>query len=405
MSFDTITFYIMLLSIKEKIKMKVCFVLMSRFPDIESGVGNLVFELVKALSKEVTVQVVCMSVTSQKGSPDNVEIYPILKLPKIKLVGCLIGIPLNLALIYNFLRSNRPDIVHAQMVFENGFFSLPAKLLNIPIIITSHGVDIQIDRDIGYGLRQNRFMAKLIEIVLKYSSIHTVVSKHMVKDAIGAGSAPSKIRVIYNGIDISKIPSFGGTNVLQQCKIGEDDFVILYLGRLHPKKCPDDLVRAFPKVVKKVPNAKLIFAGEGEEETKLKGLASDLNLEDKVIFTGFVSEDEKWNVLRNCDVFVLPSVVEAFGITVIEAMACGKPVIATNVGPFSEIIRDGETGLLLPLHAPDELADAIIALALDENKRKQMGKKARKGVEERFDINKIANDYLEVYRELLSKSA
>ena len=108
-------------------------------------------------------------------------------------------------------------------------------------------------------------------------------------------------------------------------------------------------------------------------------------------------------MLKGCDVFVLPSVVEAFGIAVIEAMACSKPVIATNLGPFPEIIRDQETGLLVPLHSPYDLADAIIELALDENKRKKMGERARKDIEKRFDINKIADDYLEIYKKLINR--
>ena len=99
----------------------------------------------------------------------------------------------------------------------------------------------------------------------------------------------------------------------------------------------------------------------------------------------------------------MPSVVEGHPITVIEAMVCSKPVIATNLGPFPEIIRDGETGLLVPLHSPYDLANAIIELALDEDKRMEMGKMARKDVEERFNINKIADDYLEIYDELMSK--
>jgi glycosyltransferase involved in cell wall biosynthesis len=148
----------------------------------------------------------------------------------------------------------------------------------------------------------------------------------------------------------------------------------------------------------------LVIAGKGEERDNLERLVFELNLRDRVIFTGFVWGDDKWSLLKNCDVFVLPSVVEAFGIAVIEAMACEKPVIATNTGPFPEIIRDGETGLLVPLYAPDALADAVIELALNEEKRKEMGERARKDVEERFDINKIAGDYLEIYKELIRKN-
>ncbi len=383
-------------------KLKVCFVSLSQFPATGGGVQTLTFELVKALSKKITIQVVCTTINSQIDIPNNVEVYPILKVPKIGVGGYIIPAPLNLILFLNFLKRERPHVVHAHLIFPNGFFSLPAKLLGIPIICTSHGIDIQINQDVSYGLRQNKFLAKIIGIVLNFSSIHTVVSKCMIKDAIEAGSHPSKIKVIYNGIDLRKISSFGEGNISRQYKIAKDNFVILFFGRLHPKKCPDDLIKAFSKVVQNIPNSQLIFAGTGEEEIKLRNLTSDLNLNEKIIFTGFVSEDRKWDLFRRCDVFVLPSAVEAFGITVVEAMACEKTVIATNLEPFPEIIKEGETGFLVPLHSPEDLADAITELALDEGKRKEMGKMARKDVEERFDINKIADDYLRIYEELLS---
>jgi glycosyltransferase involved in cell wall biosynthesis len=379
---------------------RVCIIVPAPFPS-KGGLENLITDLVLALSKKgCMIDVVCTKL-GEGYIPDGIRIYPILRGPKIKYIGFVVGMILKLILFYNFLRKEKPQIIHAHSSFPSGFIALSAKLLDIPVICTSHGSDIQVNREVGYGERQNRVIAMLVNIALKHSSLHTVVSKTMIKDAIEAGSHPSKIRVVYNGINLDKIPSFGVTDILPRYGITKDDFIVLYLGRLHPKKCPDDLVKAFPKVVKKVPNAKLIFAGKGEEETKLKRLVSDLSLNEKVIFAGFISEDEKWDLLKSCDVFVLPSVVEGHPITVIEAMACHKAVIATDVGPFPEVIKNGETGLLVSLHSPEDLADAMIELAIDEDKKITMGKKARKDVEERFDINKIADEYLALYEELI----
>ena len=381
---------------------RVCIVIPAAFPS-KGGFENLVYDLVDALSKKVEVQVVCTGSNIQENKTNNIKVYPILKDFKFRYIGFLINIVLNFILIFKYLKREYPDIIHANPSFPSGFICLSAALLGIPIICTSHGDDIQVDKEIGYGARQNKIIAKLVNITLKHSSLHTVVSKSMIKDAVEAGSHPSKIKVVYNGINLDKISSFGETDIFKRYEIAKDNFIVLYLGRLHPKKCPDDLVKAFLKVVKEVPNTKLIFAGKGEEETKLKKLVSDLNLDDNIIFTGFVSEDTKWDLLKRCDVFVLPSEVEGHPITTIEAMACEKPVIATNIGPFPEVIKDGETGLLVSLHSPDELADAIKKLALDNQKRREMGKKARKDVEERFDINKIAKKYLSIYRELIDK--
>jgi N-acetyl-alpha-D-glucosaminyl L-malate synthase BshA len=369
------------------------------FPSL-GGAEMLTYELAKSLAYENKVLVLSLSSNSGSGQIDfknkNLHVFPILKRGKIGLIT-------NFFTIFKFLVNERCDVIHAHYVFPSALWSLAGKILGIPVVVTSHGYDIQKDKDIGYGARLNRKIAIITWLTLKLIDIHVVVSKRMIKDAVEAGSNPSKIRVVYNGIDIRKVSSLGDTDIIKRYGIHKEDFVILYLGRLHPKKCPEDVVKAFPKIVQKVPNAKLVIAGKGSEKAKLEKLVKKLKLQDKVVFTGFVSENEKWSLLKRCDVFVLPSIVEAFGIALIEAMACGKPVIATNVGPFPEIIRDGETGILIPVHSPNHLAEAVINLSQDDRKRVHIGKKAKEEVENRFNISKIANNYLKIYDEVIKR--
>ena len=308
-----------------------------------------------------------------------------------------VGFLTNFFAFFQLLIKERVDFVHAHYVFPAATWGVIGKLLGASITVTSHGLDIQKDKAIGYGMRLNKIFALITWLTLKLIDVHVVVSKSMVKDAIDSGSNPSKIRVVYNGIDLKKIHSMKGTNILQQFGLTKEDLILLYLGRLHPKKCPADLIKALPKVAQAVPNAKLVFAGEGEERDNLEKLVLNLNISDKVIFTGFVSEDEKWDLLKNCDVFVLPSIIEGHPISLIEAMACGKPVLTTDSGPFPEIVKNGKTGILVPLHSPDRLAEEIINLAMDNEKRKAMGRKARKDVEERFDINRVADAYSKIF--------
>jgi N-acetyl-alpha-D-glucosaminyl L-malate synthase BshA len=367
------------------------------FPSL-GGAETLTYELAKSLAHENEIFVLSLSPNSSSRQTDfndkNLHVFPILKKGKVNLIR-------NLFTVFKFLASKRCDIIHAHFVFPSAFWCIAGKILGIPVVVTSHGNDIQKNEEIRYGARLNPIVATITWLTLKLTDIHIVVSKSMVKDAIEAGSSPSKIRVVYNGIDISKVSLLGDIEIVEKYGIHKEDFVILYLGRLHPKKSPEDMVKAFPKIVQKIPNAKLVIAGKGSEKAKLEKLVEELKLQGKVIFTGFVSENEKWGLLKRCDVFVLPSIVEAFGIALIEAMACGKPVIATNVGPFPEIIKDGETGILIPVHSPSDLADAVINLAQDPEKRMFIGKKAKKEVENRFDIRKIAKDYLKIYDEVL----
>ncbi|MGQ9506347.1 MAG: glycosyltransferase family 4 protein [Candidatus Bathycorpusculaceae bacterium] len=380
---------------KKRKSYKICVIYPGPLP-MPGGAETLSYELAISLANKNRVFVVCLPSQLLGFGHKNLRILPILRKRKI-------GFVRNFFVILKLLIKERFDVIHAHFAFPAATWGVVGKLFRIPVIVTSHGGDIQKDEAIGYGTRLNKIAAIIMWVTLKLVNIHVILNKSMMKDAVESGSSPSKIRVVHNGINLKKILLMREADILRKYGLNKNHLILLYLGRLHPKKCPDDLIKAFPKAVQRVPNLRLVFAGKGEEREKLEKLASNLNIIDKVIFTGFVSEDEKWGLLRNCDIFVLPSILEAFGVTVLEAMACSKPVIATNLGPFPEIIRDGETGLLVPPHVPDELADAIIKLAVDDVRRRKMGVMARKDVEERFDIDKIAEDYLKLYEQLIKK--
>jgi glycosyltransferase involved in cell wall biosynthesis len=383
--------------------LKICMLVSGPFPSI-GGAEILTHDLSLTLSKkghEVTV--VC-------GEPDGNELIldddfggKIKICPILPSSGNLRFLR-KVVSFYKFLMENEVDLIHAHIVIPAGVLGLIGKVIGIPIVVTAHGTDIKIVKEINYGDRLNKFSAALIWFTLKLIDSLVIVSRSMINDAIDAGCSARKLTIIYNGVDIDKYILSNRIETPQLDGISHDDFIILFLGRLHQTKCADDLIRAFPKIVQHVSNAKLVFAGKGEEEKKLKKLTSDLNLEEKVIFVGVVSGNRKWNLIKDCDVFVLPSATEGHPIAVIEAMACGKPVIATNISSFSEIIRNKDTGLLVSLHSPDELGEAIVELALDVKKRLDMGVRARKSVLGLFSIDKTANDYLELYDRLINKN-
>ena len=376
-------------------KIRVCMLIVAPFP-LKGGAEIFTYELSQALSKKgCNVTIVCETSGNNESeiTENTVRICPILKSGKM-------GFFENFFSFFRFLCREKFDIVHAHFVIPTGSVALLAKLFRTPVIITSHGVDIMKYKVVRYGARLSRILSMIIWVTLKIADLHVVASKSMVKDAMEAGSSRQKIEVVRPGFNLKKISSSGGANILQRYKIG-DNFV-LFLGRLTPKKCPQDLLKAFSKVVERVHDVKLVFAGRGVEMENLRKLTVKFGLEDRVIFTGFVTEDEKWDLLKNCRVFVLPSVAEGYPKTVIEATACGKPVIATNLGPFPEIIKDHETGLLVSPHSPNRLADAILELTLNEKKRIEMGIKASKNIEQ-FSIDKNADDYLLLYKRLIKQ--
>ena len=385
-------------------KIKLSLITYTNFP-VYGGFENLVYNLAENLSSKVNVQLVCIKITAQRPIPNSIEVFPILSyIYKIKYFGFVFSNIINMIKYYNYLKKERPDIINAHPTFPIGLFAMiPAKILNIPLICTSHGGEILLNEEFGYGLRLNKFAAFLLKIILKNVDIHILVSKSMIKDAVDSGSEISKTYILENGINMQEL---GKTeiDILEKYKIKDNEFIILFLGRLIPTKRPEDLINAFSLIYKKIPNSKLIIAGSGDEESKLRKLISNLHIANRVIFTGFVSpKTGKWELLKRCDIFVLPSLLEGLPIAILEAMSYGKPIIATNVLPFQEIIKNIVTGILVEPKSPEELSKAILELARNKEKMLIIGQNAKKEFNLRFDIQRTGEEYLNLYKKVLNK--
>jgi len=143
-------------------------------------------------------------------------------------------------------------------------------------------------------------------------------------------------------------------------------------------------------------NVRYIVAGKGPEQTALEKLAKDLGLSDRVRFTGFIEEQDKWRLLRSADAYVMPSRFspdephEGFGIAFLEAAACGIAAIGSNAGGVPDAVLHGKTGLLVEPDSPEELAHALMFLYLDADKRKEMGLAGRERVRTEFSPRAVA---------------
>jgi len=211
------------------------------------------------------------------------------------------------------------------------------------------------------------------------------VSESSKKEMQDAGIFGRGIEVVHPGIDLN-IYEPGSKHL---------DPLVLYVGRLKAYKSVDVLLRAFEQVSKKVKNAKLIIAGGGEEYTKLKTLAEKLNLLEKVHFTGKISEEEKISWYQKAWVFVNPSFMEGWGITSIEANACGVPVVASRVPGLIDSVNNPHTGYLVT-HGEHELfAEKIVYLLTNHDQRKWMSGEALKWAEN-FNWDESARQALEI---------
>lgn len=176
-------------------------------------------------------------------------------------------------------------------------------------------------------------------------------------------------------------------------------FIITSVGRITRLKGYQYLIRAMPAILHQLPEAELWLIGDGPELPHLKRIAKKLGVNGKIRFLGQQQNVSDW--LQKTDVFVLPSQVEAMPTVILEAMACGVPVIASNLPGLQDIISDGRTGWLVPPAQPQALA-AKVVVALTEPDLRDSIRRASLELIEKYSINKIAVDYYEIYQQLFS---
>jgi glycosyltransferase involved in cell wall biosynthesis len=200
------------------------------------------------------------------------------------------------------------------------------------------------------------------------------------------------LKVIYNGIDCDNFE-----RAEPALDHGGAQFVVGTVGRLTPQKNPEGFLKAAREVVKELPHCRFLFIGDGEEQSRLEQLTKQWHLESNVQFLGFRADMP--NVYASLDLFVLPSLLENFPMSILESMAAGIPVIATRVGSVEKLVRDQETGILLRRGDQAGLNEAILHLLSDPVLMRKLGNTGRQWVKEHFSDQVMAEEYLSLYRD------
>jgi glycosyltransferase involved in cell wall biosynthesis len=213
------------------------------------------------------------------------------------------------------------------------------------------------------------------------------------------GIKPDKLVTIHNGINVERfsidLSPEAKRNLRQELGLESDSLIILTVARLHAQKGHTYLIEAIPHIVRAFPQARFLFVGDGELKGKLTVQVEKAGLSDYVLFLG-VRKDVP-QLLAISDLFVLPSLWEGLPNAVLEAMAAGVPVIATNVEGAPELIVHEKTGLLVPPADPTALEQAIQRLLIDESSRTSMSKAARERVEYKFSQDANVTAFIDLY--------
>jgi glycosyltransferase involved in cell wall biosynthesis len=207
-------------------------------------------------------------------------------------------------------------------------------------------------------------MERPIPLVYK-NALFEVISESTVRDLQKRGIPEERIRVVYCGMDHStycvdsSVPKF-------------EQPTILYVGRIKRYKSVDVIIKAVPIVLREIPSARLAIVGPGDNLSGLRHLADKLGVSDKVLFTGFVTMEEKVGWMRRSHIIVNPSPKEGWGLTNIEANACGTAALASDADGLRDSVKDGETGMLFPYGDYKNLAGKIIAVLRDAHLRNRL---------------------------------
>lgn len=294
------------------------------------------------------------------------------------------------------------DLIHAHYAYPEGLVGLLAKKRTGKLlVVTLHGYDILVEASIGYGVRLSKRIDAIISRVLNNADAVITASQATFNEAKRIVGNINKVHLISNGVDVQKFnPNLNDSKIRK--RLGIEKHLVIFALRSHePKYGLEYLIRAASMVTKERQDVALVIGGDGSLRCYHEQLATKLGIKEKIIFVERIPQHEVPYYYAMSDIVVVPSLQEAFGLVVSEAMACGKPVIGTNVGGIPDQIIDGYNGFLVPPRNPENIAEKIIWLINNPNEAKRMGINGRKTVEEKFDINKRIDKIIQLYVSLI----
>jgi glycosyltransferase involved in cell wall biosynthesis len=308
--------------------------------------------------------------------------------------------PRHLLCLRRLLKTEKPDILHIHLwnpgAARYAFSAVDKKITKI--VTTEH------DPFLLKGLK-NSIRKSCIK---KTDFTITVSEKNKTLLLKGYPLMKNKIATVHNGIDIqdfeNKLIHFSAQEKHKikqnKFKAENNEFIIISVATLHPRKGIDFLIKAFKKINENYPDTKLVIVGEGPEKKKYEKLITNLELDNKVVLTGFA--DNIPQILKSADLFVLASIKEAFGLVLLEAMAAQLPIIATKVGGIPEIITSNKNGILVEEKNTEELVNAISQLLQNVPLRQKLAYVGNHDVK-KFTAEEMAKETQKIYNYVLTK--
>jgi L-malate glycosyltransferase len=288
------------------------------------------------------------------------------------------------------VRQLRPDVVHAHDPHGVAMGALALSMVSgtvKPALVASRRVDFHLK-----GNALSRWKYRQVECFICASD---AIRQMVIADGVPA----DRTVTVHEGIDVERVAAAPAANLHADFWLPHHAPLVGNVAALVPHKGQRHLIDAASLVVRQVPDARFVIAGEGELHESLERHIRELRLDKHVFLAGF--RPDVLSLHKAFDLFVMSSVTEGLGTSLLDAMACAKPIVATNVGGIPEVVDDGRTGLLVPPRRQEEMAEAIVALLNDEPRRRAMGAAGLARVRERFTADRMVAETLRVYQSVL----
>jgi glycosyltransferase involved in cell wall biosynthesis len=364
------------------------------------GAQKHLLEVLARLDRRRFSPMLCCLVTDRPGADDLLGAARALEVPvldaRIRDGANALGRPdtvRQMVRIAREMRRAKVEIVHSYLFHANWFGTLTARLARVPVaIVSKRNVDV-------YERARDRWACRIVNRLADcVTAVAQGVAEHVARTE---GCRRDKIVVVPNGIDVTAGDRAGAAARPEDQGPAADHLVVGTIARLVWYKGHQELIEAFARVRREHGSARLALVGDGPLRPALGEQADALGLNGSVRFLGTVPR--AWRLLPHFDVFVLPSRWEGMSNGLLEAMAAGRPIVATTVGGNPELIADGETGLLVPPENPEALAAAILRLVRDPALARRLGEAARRRVVQDYTLEAVVRRMENLYDRLLTR--
>lgn len=373
------------------------------------GLENYAYNIAKELiERGFNITVLCSNHEKQEA---NIKVEQIdgLEVVRLKPNYIISNTPIKFSLfnvINKIIEENKFELVsaHTPVPFYADIGAIASKVHKLPFVLTYHNDNVK--NDFFMNIVANAYNYSINLLTLRLSKHIITPSPFCYNESSFLEMFKNKVSWIPPGVDIEKYDTKKSSKLQNDFNIPHSSKIVLFVGQMnkgHEHKGVDYLIKAFKEVKEKINSAYLVLVGGGDLIPEYRRLCKILDINEDVVFTGVVDDRALIEYYRNSDVVVLPSTTaqEGFGMVLIEANACGKPVIGSKVGGIKYVIRDGENGLLAPPKNPKALADAIIYLLENEDVARKMGRKGRMIVEREYTWKKSAEKTIRVLERVI----